>query len=515
MARKVTLYIEDAEIKLVVSDGKKVHKWASLVLEQKLVSDGVVLDEKQIANEIRNIMEAADVSTKNVTVGLSGLNSVFRFISFPAGMPASMLDEAIINEARRVLPMSVEQVFLSYQRITGGTKDEAQYFLAAQPRNATETLINAVKAAGLKPQSLDLAPLALARCVNEQNAVIVNSWLTYLDIIILSDGLPMVIRSLSLPIDTEDIADKLPAIGEEINRTISYYKSSYPDKTLDDSTPIMVCGDLANNEDELKKNLGELKNAVFTLTAPFAMDAEFPVSQYMVNVGMFLKGQLPKGKDSYYSIIDIEALPKMHQPPAPKLVNILVPVLIVVALAGIYYGWLILQNAIEDTDNMKTELSQLQAQIVKLNADITGLNEDADTLEYDFSLVEDMKNQKQTEILLMQDSVDEQIETNMLPIAEHEQAVVMQLLFDNLGEALEKTNVDFSVITGSSAGLVDVLNVFYSAGDAVISGAGAGEDDIYSYARALRESGQFKSVTVNTVVENEDEALEFTIYITW
>ncbi len=515
MARKVTLYIEDAEIKLVVSDGKKVYKWASLVLEQKLVSDGVILDEKQIAKEIKNIMEAADVSTKNITVGLSGLNSVFRFISFPAGMPAKMLDEAIINEARRVLPMSVEQVYLSYQRISGGGKEEAQYFLAAQPRNATDTLINAVKAAGLKPQSLDLAPLALARCVNEQNAVIVNSWLTYLDIIILSDGLPRVIRSLSLPIDTEEINTKLPTIGEEINRTISYYKTSYPDKMLDDSIPIMVCGDLANKEDELKENLGGLKNRVFTLTAPFTMDVEFPVSQYMVNVGMFLKGQLPRGKDSYYSIIDIEALPKMHQPPAPKLVNILVPVLIVIALAGIFYGWLILQNTIDETKKMKTELSQLQSQINNLNSVITGLNDDAANLENDLALVDDVNNQKQVEISLVQDSIDEQIETNMLPIAEYEKALVMQELLDDLNVALEKTNIDFSVITESSTGLVDILNVFYSASDAMLSGIATSEDDIYSYARALRESEQFVSVTINTVAVNEDGTIGFIMYITW
>ncbi len=513
MARKVTLYIEDAEIKLVVSDGKKVLKWASLVLEQKLVSDGVILDEKQIAKEIKNIMAATEVNDKKVTVGLSGLNSVFRFITFPADIPRSMLDEAIINEARRVLPISVEQVYLSYQHIAGD-KGETQYFLAAQPRNATDTLINAVKAAGLKPQSLDLAPLALARCVNEPSAVIVNSWLTYLDIIVLSDGLPKVLRSLSLPIDSDEMGQKLPIIGEEINRTISYYKTSYPDKALDDSTPIMVCGDLANKEEDLKENLGGLGNAVFTLAVPFTMDAEFPASQYMVNIGMFLKGQLPKGKDIYYSVIDIEALPKAHQPPAPKLVNILVPVLIVVALAGIYYGWLLLQNTIDETQKMRTELSQLQAQNTALNSAITNLNKDADNLESQLSLIEDANKQKQNEVLLMQRAIDRQIATNMLPIDEHEQAVVMQQLLDNLSDALAKTNIDLSMITTLSGGKVDVLNVVYIADQIGIYGTGTSEDNIYDYARALRESGQFNSVIVNAVVDSAS-TFEFYIYATW
>jgi cell division protein FtsB len=211
----------------------------------------------------------------------------------------------------------------------------------------------------------------------------------------------------------------------------------------------------------------------------------------------------------------MEALPKTQLPPAPKLVNILVPVLIVIALAGIYYGWLLLQNTIDETKNMRAELSQLQLQIVNLNANITSLNSDADNLETDLGLIDDMNNQKQNDILLVQDSVDEQTETNLLPIAQHEQALVMQELLDNINNALEKTNADLSVITTLSAGKVDILNVDYIVYSAVINGSGISEDNIYDYARALRNSGQFKSVTVTTVYEKDEASLAFVINITW
>ncbi len=58
-------------------------------------------------------------------------------------------------------------------------------------------------------QYLDLAPLALARCANQPKAVIVNSWLTYVDIIVMVGGLPQVIRSLSLPTDSTELDEKL------------------------------------------------------------------------------------------------------------------------------------------------------------------------------------------------------------------------------------------------------------------------------------------------------------------
>ncbi len=513
MSRKLTLYIEDSEIKIVVADGKKVLKWASLILEQKLVSNGVIQDEKQIALEIKNILQSAEIRDKKVTVGLSGLNSVFRFITFPPDIPRNMIDEAIVNEARRVLPMSVEQVYLSYQQISN-TKEERQYFLAAHPRNATDALVNTVKAAGLKIQSLDLAPLALARCVNEPIAVIVNSWLTYLDVIVLSDSQPKVIRSLSLPIESDDLALKLPTIGEEIVRTVMYYKTSYPDSTLGDSTPIMVCGDLANKEDEVKANLGELKNDVFTITAPISTESEFPVCQYMINIGMSLKGELPKGKDSYYSIIDIEALPGIYQPPKTKLSNILIPVLIVIALGGLFYGWLFLQDTIEYTKKMRTELSQMQAQSVVLNGYIADLNGDVGNLEEELSLAEDANDLKQDEIVMAQTSIDEQTEINLLPIAENDRAVVMQEMLDELTDGFAKSNVDLSVITESAAGLVDVTNVVYGIGQADINGSSYNEEDFYAFAYDLRNSGQFESVTVTSLSQG-DGILVFNINVTW
>jgi hypothetical protein len=71
------------------------------------------------------------------------------------------------------------------------------------------------------------------------------------------------------------------------------------------------------------------------------------------------------------------------------------------------------------------------------------------------------------------------------------------------------------VITEASAGLVDILDVFYNASDAVLNGITVSEDSIYTYARALREGGQFMSVTLNTVTTNEDGSISFIIYITW
>ena len=103
MATQVSLYIEDTEIKLLVTKGKQVDKWASLLLEPGLVNDGIILDEEQVAEKIKELFHLQKVKQKKVIAALSGLNSIFRIISLPE-LPKKLVPEAVMNEANRVIP---------------------------------------------------------------------------------------------------------------------------------------------------------------------------------------------------------------------------------------------------------------------------------------------------------------------------------------------------------------------------------------------------------------------------
>ena len=165
---------------------------------------------------------------------------------------------------------------------------------------------------------MDLAPLALARCVNANRAILVNAWLTFVDIIVLSERIPLVIRSLSLPVEGTSLQERLTVIVEELNRTITFYNSTYPDKPLDKSTEIFVSGDIARETNGLQY-LGKLGYPVSTLKPPLNHKDVFNPTQYMVNAGLALKGQLPGGAGNLYSMIDFNALPQAYEPPVIQL----------------------------------------------------------------------------------------------------------------------------------------------------------------------------------------------------
>ena len=102
---EVTLFIEDNAIKLLVASGRRVKKWAKVPLEPGLISDGVINDEEQVAERLKEMFKLEGISARKVTVGLSGFNSVYRLLSLPE-LPDVLIPEAVRNEATRVVPVS-------------------------------------------------------------------------------------------------------------------------------------------------------------------------------------------------------------------------------------------------------------------------------------------------------------------------------------------------------------------------------------------------------------------------
>jgi type IV pilus assembly protein PilM len=130
MAKQVTtLFIEDTAVRLLVGRGKQVEKWASLPLEPGLVKHGLVQDNAKVAEKIKELFRWTKITDKKVIVGLSEPGSLYRIVTLPK-LPDAILPEAIKREAERVIPLSLDEVYLVHQVI--GTKEqEMTLFLAA------------------------------------------------------------------------------------------------------------------------------------------------------------------------------------------------------------------------------------------------------------------------------------------------------------------------------------------------------------------------------------------------
>ena len=470
----ITLFIDDTNIRLLVSRGKRVQKWARLPLEPGLVRDGVILDEAQLVDQLKELFKLQKVSARKVIAGISGLNSIYRLITLPE-LPEAVQAEAVRHEATRVIPVSLDQVYLAHQRLPS-PPGETRLFLAAFPRNAADTLIRTLRQAGVEPYLLDLAPLALCRTANESRAIIVNAWSTNLDIVVMTDRVPQVLRSLSLPGEATSLSEMLPAITEELERTITFYNSSHLGNPLEPTVPILVSGDLAEVPESWQSLVGKSGYSVSVLPSPMEFPEGFNPSQFMVNIGLALKELLLEKEGANFSLVNFNAMPEVYLPKPRPVAGILIP--IAVALVGIgliFYTFTLLQNSIAQTDALRAQLPPAQSQVVEYQNEVVALKDKIATVE---------------------------------PSEGKEaRAGVFETTFTTLEQDRQRVDGDLTEVVNLAPQSADfnLHQVNHGSNSVTISGIALTEDEIFAYARALRSSGRFPTVIISSITEEIEE----------
>jgi type IV pilus assembly protein PilM len=478
MAKRVTtLFIRDTSINLLVMKGEQVEKWASLPLEAGLVSQGLIVDEEQVADKVKQIFKETGAKTKKVITALSGDDSLYRIITLPE-LPDAVLPEAIRREAKRTIPTPLEDVYYSYQRLPSLMRGESRIFLVTFPRNLVDALVGTLHQAGVKPYIMDLAPLALARIPDEPRAIIVNARLEHLDIIVLTDRLPQVIRRLSLPGETESLEERLPLIAEEFNRTIAFYNSSHVEDPLDTTVPVFVCGDLVEEPETWQSVVGGAGYQVSALSSPVESPEGFNANQFMVNIGLALKELLAEKEGANFSLVNFNALPEAYVPPRFSIVRVLLPVvtivgivLVVFAVISVLSGGANIEKLRSDVRDAESSVSQQQNEISNLRAQIASMEAAADELDIQIT---DMK------------------------------------------QWCEDMYLDLKEITQKADSYDVFLKTINHKGTSIsVKGDALKLRDIYDYARYLRDdSPRFSEVWVSPVTGNSMTGFSFTFSIT-
>ena len=466
MAKRVTtLFIRDTIINLLVMKGEQVEKWASLPLEPGLVSQGLIVDEAQVADKVKQLFKETGAKANKVITALSGHDSLYRIITLPE-LPEAILPEAVKREARRTIPTPLEEVYFSYQRLPA-PRGEGRIFLVTFPRNLVDALVRTLHQAGVRPYILDLAPLALCRIPNEPRAIIVNARLEHLDVMVIADRLPQVIRRLALPGEAESLEGRLPLIAEEFNRTIAFYNSSHMDKPLDSTVPVFVCGDLVEAPETWQSAVGRSGYSVSALPSPVEPPEGFDPNEFMVNIGLALRELLPEKAGANFSLVNLNALPESYLPERFSIARVLVPVGIVVGIGLIILGViLVLGN--------RSEIEALRSQVTVVQSSVTQKQSEIATLRAQVGSLEATASELDTRVTIM--------ERGRAQIA-----------------------MDLSEIDRLAEEKITLSNVSH-AGDSVTVNAVASDDDaIFGYADDLRKSGRFSDVWISSITASESQ----------
>jgi len=476
----VTLYIDDTSLRLFVAKGKKAKQWADLPLEPGLVVDGVVVDEAKVATKIKELFEVQKVKVTRVIAGLSGLHCAFRMITVPR-LPRAVLAEAVRQEAERVIPIPLEQLYLSWQ-IISTSKEEMVVFLAVFPQDAANSLIRTLHLAALDPYLIDLKPLALARLVGRPTAVIADVQASEVDIVVMVDRVPQVIRTLSLPGEAQSWQDRLPLIKEELDRTLKFYDSSHSANPLDTSAPVFVSGQLAEESEACASLANELERPVLPLSPPLQCPEGLPAGQYMVNIGLALKAvSLPWAKANFM-VVNLNALPEVYQPKPRSLTGFLAVPGIVTVVGLLAFLFMLVQNTVADVASLRAELDTTNQLFIQRQVEMQRQMNDIAELE---KKIGELVTARDTFSGVLNGFIRQRVE-----------------LSDDLRVAMRTlpVDVDLSSLTGGNPGLT-------------ISGVAPSEEEIWLYAKNLRANGRFSQVVVSSVKATGDE-MSFALILT-
>jgi len=474
MAKKVTtIFIRDDSINLLVMHGGRVEKWAIMPLEAGLVSQGLVVDEAQVVEKIKELFKLQKLSMGKVIAGISGHDSVYRIITLPE-LPEAVLPEAVKREAKRVIPVPLEEVYLSHQTIT--TKGEAKVFLAAFPRNIADTLYKTLHKAGLQPYMMDLAPQALCRAANQPRSIIVNDRADHLDIMVIADRVPQLIRRLSLPSEEESPDERLTTVIEEVERTIAFYNSSHQEEPLGAEVPMLVCGDIVRRQENWQALADKSTHPVSVMPSPVESPEGFDANEFMVNIGLGLKELQPEKGESNVSLVNINTLPEVYRPKAVRLPSIIAPIAITVGLGILVYLGITVVNKSNYIDVLTSELTPLENLVAAENQEIAALEE---------------------EIALA---------TPLIAGVEAATGIFSDT-YNDLAETRIKVNGDMDQIVDLLPANLDLTLVDHTSELVTVTGISPNESGIFSYARALRNGDRFSTVVISSIEAIEEAGI--------
>ncbi len=485
MAGKVvTLYIDDTRLRLMETRGKRIKKWVELPLDLGSAKAEDNVKEAEIAAKVKQLFKARKIKAKDVIVGLSGLHCLTRPIILPE-LPRAMLAEAVIREAKRVLPVPVEQLYISWQPIPAPAGN-IQVFLIAIPRKTADTLLKILHQVGLKAYLMDLKPLALTRLLKEKTAVIVDVQLSEFDIVIVADGVPQPVRTLSFPDEVLPKPEKLLTVKEELDRTIEFYNSNHPEKPLNSEVPVFVSGDLVEDPELFNSLPDGLGYPVLPLTSPLKCPKELDPTRYMVNIGLALK-ELPMGKGAGSSLVNLNALPEPYLPKHISLAKV-----VALPSAAIIVGLLVL----------------LVMNVQSASAYINSVRGQLDTNNH---IIEYKQSQKDD---LAKSIADLEKKIAKTDASRDTFTAALNLLYEQ-GEVI---NGNLAVTTSCLPGGVNLSKISHAGGKLIIAGRASSEVEILSYARNLDNTARFLEVIVANISrvegeEGESDEMDFSLVL--
>ncbi|MBI4310450.1 MAG: hypothetical protein HY681_01605 [Chloroflexi bacterium] len=289
----LTISLEGTSLRVLAFRGGKAVAWIVLPFNPLFIRNGFVANPEALATVVRNALNSKGLLQKGflarlrpwrVAAAFPSFQSASRVIAVPQAKgvnPAGVID----REARRWMNFTPEDHYLFWQEVSRSGA-QRQYFALSVPKTPLQTFINTLRLAGLSPSKIVLKPQALASLVTHERAVLANVENNSIDIAIVVNGVPMVMRSVFLGNELLNSETAAPRLTEELNRTITYHNDTNRDAPIPEQAPIYLSGALASDRDVMEAVERDAGLKCLTARLPVDLPPDYPVHQLVVNAAL-------------------------------------------------------------------------------------------------------------------------------------------------------------------------------------------------------------------------------------
>jgi len=345
-----------------------------------LVRDGHILDHKAVGAAINALFKSTGVSKKRVIASLTGLSFTYRILSLPRMKPA-LLAEAIERAARKEIPLPRDEIYLLWQALGRG-HDELDFFVLGVPRKPIDALVRTLAEAGVKPYSIDIKPLALARAANREEALIVALEPDCFDIVLVANGIPAIMHTITPKAGEASLEDNVRRLTDELAKTVQFYNSSHPENPFSPTAPLLLTGELSTDPAASNLIQAEIKYPIESLVPPLAFPPHLLAAVYSTNIGLALKRVPHKAYPDFHDI-NINILSGIYRAKARpiRLRYVLLPLALIMAIAPLFPLYQVESRTEAETLRLQTELSEVGQELRQARLALNEAEQIEDTID--------------------------------------------------------------------------------------------------------------------------------------
>lgn len=227
----VGLDLDGQFLAAVQVSGDGVTRAVSAELPPGVITDGEVTDVAALAEALKDFFKVNELP-RRVRLGVSNQQIVVRHLELPKIDDEQELAAAVRFQASEAIAMPLDEVVLDYQVIGENVTPEGaarlRIVVVAARESMVARVVDAVRAAGLRPEGIDLNAFALVRTLSlptdstESSRVYCHlGGVTNLAIALGS--ICLFTRPLSTDWDSDDDEAIAAALAEEIRLSVDFY----------------------------------------------------------------------------------------------------------------------------------------------------------------------------------------------------------------------------------------------------------------------------------------------------